>query len=165
MAIVDDVQQTALSAAIQLFKIDLTTTGVSNEVFYFQASSTDDIVFRGNTYTWLPIEISGIQQGSTSQATPLLSLSNIDMRLLTSIINTDDLIGAHLTFIRTFEKYLNNLNDSERFSENTFIVAQKTQQSKVQLNFQLQTLLDRDSLLIPRRRATDNIIEGFGLIN
>lgn len=166
MPISTDVQQTALSAAVELFVIDATNTNLGNTKIYVQPSSSDTITFSGNQYVWMPVEIEGVSNSSSGpQPTPTLRMSNVNMEYLTTLVSFDDLLGAQVTYIRTFEKYLNNQNGSERFSEVKFDIIQKTVQNKTTIEFSLGTLLDRDSLKIPGRRATSDILPGMALIN
>jgi len=165
MAIATDTQQTALPALIELFSIDLSTTGQTSTIHRFQPSSTATISFGGNTYSWIPCEITGVAISSTTQATPTLAVSNVKMDYLASMVNFDDFLGAQLTYIKTFANQVNGQGSGERFSTRTYDIVALSAETKTSISFQLGTILDRDSLKLPARRATSDIIPGIGLSN
>lgn len=157
-------QETSLDPVIELFEIDLTNVGVDRQ-FFFQNSSTDPLIFNGNTYVWIDSAVDGISNSSSQQASPTLALTNVNREFVSNVRAFDDFNGGQLRYTRTFERFLNNNNGSERFSTAQFDIVQKLSQSRTTINFRLGTLLDRDSLMIPRRRATSTLFPGIGLVN
>ena len=132
------------SSLIQLFEIDISEILIgdklektlkdneffnvnipSNNIFRFHNNvvlTNNNIIFQGNTYVAMPIEANGYEINSKGQAaTPKLGLAVKDdgvpeFRQLKSLMrDLEDLIGAKVTRIRTFAKFL----DAENWTDTT----------------------------------------------
>ncbi len=154
----------------------------SNNIFRFHnnviLSSTnnriDDIIFQGNTYVAMPIEVSGYEVNSKGQAaTPKLAIAVSDREVpefahLKSLMrDLEDLVGAKVTRIRTFVKYLDAANqfikankklqeESEPdqfayFTPDVYFVDRKSKETSSQMELELASFINYEKLKIPQR--------------
>lgn len=157
-----------LSGYIELFDIDLTLIG--GDIFrfvpmtYLTVEGTDPpvlkskhVLWQGNAYTPMPIQVTGIEYNGTTEAppTPTMTVSNINRVFRALIISLGDITGATLTRWRTFEKYLDEgaeADDTQHFPVDMYIINQKTEDSKIQIVYSLKSALDMQHVKIPRRQ-------------
>ena len=154
----------------------------SNNIFRFHnnviLSSTnnrvDDIIFQGNTYVAMPIEATGYETNSKGQAaTPKLGLAVKDegvpeFKQLKSLMrDLEDLIGAKITRIRTFVKYLDAANqfikadkklqeESEPdqfafFTPDIYFVDRKSSETSTRLELELASFINYEKIKLPQR--------------
>jgi lambda family phage minor tail protein L len=146
------------SAWVELFELDATAFGGTIFRFCNHLNTTGgNVVFAGLTYTAMPIEVSGwdLSQTGTS-AKPTLSVSNISKVLLSAIISQGDLVGAKLSRIRTFSKFLadgSTPNSTAFIGPDKMIIEQKTFHDRSMIQFQLSSVMDRMGMKLPRRQV------------
>ncbi len=159
------------SALVELFTVDLTTIG-SGSIFRFTPNVKPDhtsVSFGGLTYTALPIEANGFDLTASGPAPkPTLTISNVSGALMAAVVGLGDIVGAKVTRVRTYEKFLDGGSTP---SSTTFIgpdiyfVEQKTAHDNTLIQFQLTSVLDRAGLRLPRRQVlkdpTPQTPEGF----
>lgn len=124
-------------------------------------AGTQPVSFGGTVYQPLPIaaqdwEWSG--QGAIPQ--PKLSVSNVGGVVAGLVIAFDDLIGAKVTRIRTFARYLDGQpqqNSSIMFEPDIFYINRKSLHDKTQIQFELATAFDEMARTIPARKILRNI--------
>ncbi len=182
---------------ITLFEIDfsqialdlnLTTTqeidaGTSNTVFRFHnnvrfitANIANDIIWKNQYYKATPIIAEGFEIASKGTLpTPLLSLAVPDPGvpylaiLKDRIKQLDDLVGAKVTRIRTFAKFLDAANFSpetipEGFEPNDncelprdiYYIDRKSNETKNIIEFELASILDVEGIKLPGRIVIAN---------
>lgn len=184
------------STLIQLFEIDISEILIgdklektlkdseffnvnipSNNIFRFHNNVTltnTNIVFQGNTYIAMPIEASGYETNSKGQAaTPKLGLAVKDdgvpeFRQLKSLMrDLEDLIGAKVTRIRTFTKYLDSTNsfikDNKKllsqsepdpyafFTPDIYFVDRKSSETSTAMELELASFINYDKIKLPQR--------------
>tara|TARA_R100001086_G_scaffold151186_1_gene80422 strand:- start:299 stop:1483 length:1185 start_codon:yes stop_codon:yes gene_type:complete len=154
----------------------------SNNIFRFHNNviltsannRIDDIIFQGNTYVAMPIQAEGYEINSKGQAaTPKLSIAVKDegvqefARLKKLMRDLEDLVGAKVTRIRTFVKFLDASNlfimhnkdlqaESEPdhfafFAPDIYFVDKKSSETKTQIQLELASSINYDKVKLPQR--------------
>lgn len=155
-----------VGAFVDLFHIDMTPVGV-NLHFYFTPSSRTPIAFGGETYNPFPIAISG--KDTNSNGAPgrvTLMVDNITQMVASALISYGDMVGGHVTYLRTFENFLDGKADggtSQSFPVQRYIILQKASFSQQSIEFVLGTELDRPGLMLPRRQCLKTNVGKGGL--
>lgn len=146
------------SPLIELYTLDLTVLGGS--IYRFTNTPNADggvLTFGGFDYTPIPIMTEGWDFTSTgAPPKPKLTVSNVNRTLLADVIGLGDIVGATLTRIRTYAKYLDDqpTADSGSFiGPESYIVEQKTGHNKDFIQWQLTSVMDRLGLMLPRRQV------------
>lgn len=173
MSIQDDVRKSEVPAFIELFEIDLTDTNVDDlqgSVIRVTAmtDSTDlgaiqQVSWGGNDYTPFPIAISGISQSSDgAPARPTLSIANIDKTIGQLAFIYNDVVGAKVTYIRTFEPYLNT-NSRISLPPLKYFISKKSSHTRTGLSFELRSPLDKERAFLPKRQMLKAEFPGLGI--
>ena len=106
--------KTELPQVIDLFTLDISPIlppASSDQSIYRFANwsqvNGQDVVYKTNTYTALPLEADGFELNTSGQlARPTLNFANVGLGI-TALTNTyDDLVGATVQRIRTLSTYL-----------------------------------------------------------
>ena len=158
------------SALVDLYILDASAIGGS--IYHFTAHvmpNYSPVAFGGQTYTAIPIQTTGWDFTATGPAPkPTLAIANPLKVLLGAVISLKDLVGAKLTRIRTFEKYLDGGSspDSSKFiGPDVYFVEQKTVHDNTLIQWQLTSVIDRMGMRLPRRQVlkdpTPQTPEGF----
>lgn len=120
----------------------------------------NSIMFNGNTYVPLPIEIDGFEQSSnTAFPRPRMRVSNILNAVASVMANFNDLLGAEVTRIRTFSQFLDGFPEADpaaKFPDDIFIIDRKVLQNKEVVEWELASILDQEGTLIPGRVVHKN---------
>ena len=118
--------------------------------------ATSKIIWRGNIYYPLPLEISSIDDRGDGSAPSKVSIgiSNVNKFLLAAVLRYGDLLGMKVTRWRTFYKFT-DLGDSPNslmhYPVQQWVVTRKTAQSKSGVSFEMSSPLDRPGLNLPRK--------------
>lgn len=143
----------------------LDCTGIGGSLYRFHPGTNDlgvDVVWQGNTYARMPVEIDGLEQSSKGTLPrPTVRIANMD-GVVSSIIGTlSDLIGAKVTRKRTLAKYLDAVNFPSSYNptadptaawpDETFYIEQKTSETSEVIEWQLVSALDCQGMKLPRR--------------
>jgi len=156
--IASDTQKLAVGDIVTLYELDLTDVG-SSQILYFTESIDDDltpVIF--DTVTYYPIHLDSDGWEVTGQETlprPKLRVSNVLITFVSHINTFNDMIGAKLTRRRTLKKYLDGEPEADaeaQFAPDIFRVRQKTQQTKVAVEFELAPYMDFEDTSIPKRQ-------------
>ena len=184
------------SSLIQLFEIDISEILIgdklektlkdneffnvnipSNNIFRFHNNvvlTNNNIIFQGNTYVAMPIEANGYETNSKGQAaTPKLGLAVKDdgvpeFRQLKSLMrDLEDLIGAKVTRIRTFAKFLDAENWTDTtdkkitaqsepdpyafFAPDIYFVDRKSNETSTLLELELASFINYEKIKLPQR--------------
>lgn len=158
--IVRESNKTTTDNYIELFDLDLQL--FDRGVFRFTTSYPNEmgkvISFNQHEYMSLPIKAEGFEWSGTGQAPrPKLSLSTINPITASMITTYNDLVGATVTRIRTFEKFLDNgstPNPAARFQEDIFKVERKAQLHKYAAEFELVSVVDQENQYLPKNKVT-----------
>lgn len=147
-------------AYLELFDFDATIIGGS--IYYYTNSPTGGlsapILWRGNSYYPLPIEIQGYENKAdgSAPARPQLALSNVNKFMMAAVLTLGDLVGMKVRRWRTFYKFTDSgstPSTSAYFPIDEHFVTKKLPSSiKTNLSFELSGPLDRPGLKLPRRQ-------------
>jgi lambda family phage minor tail protein L len=168
MALQDEIQGLTPTAIVEMFELDATSLGGSINRFHSGLNELGaSVVWKGNTYTPLPIKATGFERtGQGVIPRPTLSVSNISGLISTLIGTFDDLIGAKLTRERTLLKYLDAVNfaagnpDADPavfFPDEVYFVNQKTSENKISIDFELTAAWDVEGVKLPKRQILQNV--------
>lgn len=117
------------------------------------------------TYEPLPIAASGFElSGSNSLPQPKLSISNVYGQMTLYNLDFEDLIGFSVTRIRTYAKYLKAIDDvaqasfdaNAHFTPDTWWFSRKTEETKLGVVYELNSVFDLEGLNLPKRRMYSN---------
>lgn len=156
------------SSIICLYKIDLKAKGS----YMFHAGENgyqNKLVFDSQHYDYFPIKAEGFEvQGDGRLPRPTLTLSNHQGVISLRLGVFKDFINYKVTRIKTFVKYLDNINfpdninpfaepDPEAaFSSDVYYVNKKTNEDDTSVSFELVSLLELQNADIPARRIYSN---------
>lgn len=163
MSIFGDLQKFGLDAIIELFVLDLTRYGEG--LFYFHAGTNQlhgNIVWQGQTYTAIPIEVEGFEVSGTTFPRPKLKLANINGVFSTMTSQMKDLVGCKVTRKRTTSRYLDAVNFTsgnptanplEAYPDDVFYIVRKTAENRMTIEFELGSSLDLNGVMVPKRQV------------
>ncbi len=172
-----DLQQLEPGQLIQLIEVDGQDFGMDKVLRFhahnipaegwasFAADNLPSIIWQGKEYDPHPYELKGFELTSTgSQPTPTLSVGNVANYVTALCIEYDDLVKAKVTIHTTLAKYLDaanwtNGNPSAQADETcervqVFYINAKTQENRSQVDFELCSPFDIQSLKLPSRQIT-----------
>lgn len=180
------------SALIQLFEIDISQIGFNrgvisqneitsqnNTIFRFHNNvklTHSSIFWQNNEYVAAPIMAEDFEiKGRGTLPTPKLSLTVSDdgiptlSRLKDRILQLGDLVGAKVTRIRTFAKFLDATNfyggnvpngyfpnPNAEFPRDVFYIDSKSKEDKSSIVFELGSVLDVQGQKLPGRLVVCN---------
>ncbi|PCK05046.1 MAG: phage minor tail protein L [Alteromonadaceae bacterium] len=118
------------------------------------------VLFDGQPYAPLPCELTGLIKSSAGAIpSPSFKVSNIAGQFVTAALGLDNLVGATITLIRTFDRFLDtgeNPDPLAKFPDEIFIIDQMSSMDKVQIVWQLAAFNDRRGTKLPRRNILRN---------
>jgi lambda family phage minor tail protein L len=156
MTIATENQELNGDAIVTLFILDTSPIGGGNP-FYFtkRMQETEYVSFGGIQYAAIDINANGfLYDGKGAFPTPRLQVSNVGNLLTAVVIELKDLVGAKLTRIRTFAKYLDdgsNPDPDAMYPPDYYVVEQKLNHNKVFIEWQLSSILDQTGRELPGR--------------
>lgn len=146
------------SGLIELYTLDCTNIG--GNVYHFTSNvsaSGSSVSFGGVTYAALPVTTGGWDFSSTgSPPKPSLTVSNVNKTFLYIVITLGDLVGAYVTRVRTFEKYLDGgatPDSSKKIGPDVYVIEQKTSHDNTAITWQMTSIIDRMGTMLPRRQV------------
>ncbi|VUD48404.1 hypothetical protein TDB9533_01227 [Thalassocella blandensis] len=149
-------QQSAYDAVVTLFVID--ATRIEGDIFKFTTGTLggEAVVFDGEPYAPVPCRLTGLAwNGSGHIPSPTFTVSNIAGQFVTSLVGKNNLVGAKLTIIKTFEQFLDdgkNPDPTARFPEEVFYFDQLQSMDNEQITWRLSALFDVRGVKLPRRQ-------------
>lgn len=145
------------SARIVLFDLDITLIG--GPLVHFTEHVKPDqssIFFGGIEYVPVPISAEGFEVSAQgSLPSPRLRISNVLGVAASLLQNNENLLGAQVTRIVTYEKFLDGGSEADpnaHFLKDIFIIDRKSEHNNVQIEFELRSLLDQQGSFIPKRQ-------------
>jgi len=162
MSLLGELQRFDQSAVIELFEIDTTLRG--GGISHFHAGTNEiktGVIWQGQTYLPLPLQVTGFEMSGTTFPRPKLSLANISGVFSTVVRQFNDLVGCKVTRKRTLAMYLDaanftdgnpTANPNEHFNDDIFYVVRKTGENKVAIEFELGSSLDLQGVMLPKRQ-------------
>lgn len=153
--IINDLQSSSGESLVELFDLE-----VNEQVtlrFHAGVDETyQEVVFDGNTYTPLPIQLEGVEVLSDGPGTrPTLTLANVTVLFKTLLndnnLRMDALIGLKLTRRRTFEKYLGDPEELFEFPKASYIIDRIAAETSLAVEFELASPFDVEGVKLPSR--------------
>lgn len=156
---IDLERQDGTSPYIELFTLNATNIG--GGIYRLTPMTKADgnpVKFNNIDYYPLPIQTEGWEFDATGKPNrPTITVSNVNYDLLAGIISLGDLIGATLTRVRTFERFLDHgstPDPSQTLPADIMIIDQKTLHNKEQITWTLTSFVDQFGIMLPRRQVT-----------
>lgn len=153
------------SAYIELLEIHIPITIIPETVidtprdFYF--CNSGNITFKGKDYIAFPFKLTGLEQLSTgAPPRPKLTLATIDRTLSILSFKYNDIVGATVTYIRTFEAYLSKELGSYPI---TLEMYRKESHNRTGMVFELRYPTDRERDYLPKQQMLRNRFPGLGV--
>lgn len=173
MTIAQDILKSEVPAFIELFDIDLSSTNIPelvNSVLRLtpMTDSTDlanihNISFGGQSYLPFPIQITGIAMASDgAPPRPQIAVANITKQIGALAFQYSDIIGATVTYTRTFATYLNTANKIS-LPPLKYFIAKKISHNKNGLSFELRDFRDKERAFLPKRQMLKKDFPGLGI--
>jgi lambda family phage minor tail protein L len=155
--------KTQMPEVIDLFTLDISTllpAGSTDQSIYrfcnWSQTDGDDIIYRTNTYTAVPMQASGFELNTSGKLErPSITFANVGLTI-TALTNTySDLVGASISRIRTLTTYLDGAPGADPdayWGPDEWVVEQKTNETKLAVVFQLAVPFDLEGRSLPGRR-------------
>lgn len=162
MPITADIQGLEPGGLIELFELDSSQLGGSVLRFHSHLQS-GEITWNGLVYSPWPISSQGFERtGDAQQPSPTITVSNVDGSISALCIFLGDLCGAKVTRHRTLAQYLDGQPGADPTAEmpkEIWIVNQKTQETNVQVEFTLSSVLDFSGRRLPARQVVATLCQ------
>jgi lambda family phage minor tail protein L len=148
---------------VQLFTLDATVLG--GPVLRFTPNiyaNGGSLMFGGSAFAPLPMDFTGwdeLTQSSGDNGTqprPQLVVGNASKTLLSYVVSLGDLVGAKITRVRTFQKYLDgqsNPDTSQILPADVYLFSQKTNHTNQSITWELTSPMDLPSAQLPARQV------------
>lgn len=152
-----DTQQLEQDAIVEMFELDLREMGEGILRFCSGPVDGHPVKFNGYSYQPVPVQAEGFKwDGQGTLPSPTLTLSVMEPTLASLIRQADDLVGAPITRIRTFRKYLDDSPGSDpqaKFPDEVFSIERKTKHNSQMAEFELAVSFDQRGKKIPGRQV------------
>jgi lambda family phage minor tail protein L len=181
---VSELQKINPSSIVELFELEVTAALHGADFTYrFHAGINDvgsghqNIVWDGNQYSKLPIEVEGFEYNAETGTLPRpkVRVANL-LGGITAIlldVNTttagNDLTGAKLTRIRTLVRYIDAANfeggtnpfgtpdATAKLPDEVYYVARKVAENRDLVEFELAAVFDLAGVRAPKRQCSSNL--------
>lgn len=161
MTVQTDIQSFDSGELVTLFELDTSIYDGSVHRFCSSVDNGASVVWAGNTYPPFPVEAEGFERNGKGQLPqPILRIADPSGAIYSLIRNYKDLIGATVTVIRTFRKYLDGeetADTSAKFPDEVYQIERKSAQNRFMTEFTLSALVDMQGLKLPKRIVLKNI--------
>ena len=187
-----EVHELSPDTLITLYEIDISDIKVNMDlrqnllleadIFCFhnmEITQGKKIIYDGKTFFAMPVVAEGFEMVSSGELPrPKLSIPSLQAireketefstdypwnNLKRAVLELDNLVGAKVTRIRTFAKYLDSTNEipgtatdpdpKAQFPRDTFYIDAKTLEDKNGLQFELTTFTDMENFKLPGRHV------------
>jgi lambda family phage minor tail protein L len=161
-AVAAEVQRLSTDALVHLYTLDATGIGI-DLVLRWTPSVIDGstvpraLSFDGIQYTPYPIEAEGFEwRGKGPAPRPRVRVSNIGNVAGSLIVGYDDLVGAKVTRLRTFARFLDgfpNADPTSFIEPDVWFIERKVTHNPVQIEWELSSILDQQGRRLPGRQC------------
>jgi lambda family phage minor tail protein L len=162
-----DLPKLAPGDVIELFVLDCSPLGGAVYRFHNGVNQFGtDVVWKGNAYSRFPVEAEGFERrGQGTQPRPALRIANVTGLVGALARQSNDLVSAKVTRIRTLARYLDAVNftagnpladPNVEISRDLWIVDRKSVENKLMVSFELAGAVDLIGLRLPRRQIIAN---------
>jgi lambda family phage minor tail protein L len=184
-ALVTELLKFSPDTLLEFFVLDLTpiveyyasksiTISPTRYYFYNGVNQREDggstnIVWQGNTYAKMPIEMDFINTTSGGELPrPTIKIGDNARILLPLLLSYADLVGCNIIRKRTFLKFLDAVNfnggtspytpdPTACFPDETLRIERKSSETKNTIEFELAVAWDVEGILLPRRLVVANL--------
>ncbi len=158
-------QSLSPDALVELFTLDTSMLtniyGVAGtgSVYNWTAGSLNgaSVSFGGVVYAPMPIETAGFEwNGQGKLPRPTLKVANISGLATGLVIEYGDMLGARVTRLRTFAKFLDGkptADSSAHYEPDEFRVDRKSVQNKHYVEWELAADFDQQNIRLPKRQV------------
>ena len=156
MSIREHIQRSSLGAEVVLFELDLTIFGEGVLRFTSATENSSAIQFGGVNYSPYPIVASGFEvttDGPLPQ--PTLTVANVTGLFNALVEQHNDLEGAVLRRIRTYERFLDNGPDPDPTATrppDVYELSQKTHHDNESIQWRCVSQIDQEGVTLPNRK-------------
>lgn len=166
MTIAQDAQAQVAPDYIELFILDLTAIpGLGASIYYLTPSSGTSVIWNSQTFIPWALNIEGIDiSADGAPSRPKLNIGNLDANKLIGSLafQYSDIIGASVTYIRTFSTYLGGAG-SISMSPLKYTISKKLGHTRQSISFELRTPIDRERAYLPNRQMLKSDFPGLGV--
>jgi len=148
-------QQTEVGAYVELFSLDATPLG--GIIHYWtpsRPSSAVPIIWRGNTYTSVDVQVEGFEKTTAgAMPRPRISIGNADNVVGALLTVYGDLLGCTVTRTKTLYEFLDDqpgADPEQYWPLDIYKVERKVSVTKSMAVMELSTALDNASAKLPR---------------
>ncbi|MCZ4269023.1 phage minor tail protein L [Rhodobacteraceae bacterium G21628-S1] len=167
----EELESFAVGDIVELFTVDATRIGGAQYLFAPTSVQAPDgsfvaPTFGGNTYMVIPFESQGwdfAAGGTLPQPTIRFMMAREDgdgltvaSYLLSLLSSLDDMLGAKVLRVQTLRKFLDDgeePNPQAHMGIEVYTIARKSNQTPDFVEFQLQSALDMEDVVLPRRQV------------
>ena len=163
--LLQEAQKLAPDALVELYSLD--TTLLTNiygqpglgDVFNFCAGTLNSapVRFNGIVYSPAPIEATGFEwSGQGKLPMPKLKIAAISGLAAGLTYQFGDLLGAQVTRLRTFARFLDGQPEADPtavFEPDVFRIDRKSTQNKHYVEFELAAAFDQQGVRLPKRQV------------
>ncbi|CAO3459797.1 Phage minor tail protein [Azospirillum argentinense] len=151
-----EIQKPQPSAYVTLFQLDLTALGGIVYAFTQSQHETAALRYGGVEYTPIDIEAEGFEwNGTGSLPTPKIRVANVNRAFSALVGAYGDLLGAQVTRIRTFRRFLDGEPEADAAAHlplDVYRIERKATHNKVFIEWELAAVLDQEGRLLPGRQ-------------
>ena len=145
------------SELVELYVLDAMVLGGDLYPFTPMTEGGQAVVFNGLTYYPLPVQFEGMEvTGDGRLPRPRMRVANVNLTFVGLVNAYNDAVGAKVTRIRTFRKYIDGHAEADanaQFPADVFFIEQKVLQTKTYIEWELVSPLDIGSLMLPRNQC------------
>lgn len=161
------------SSLLDLFQLDSRFVSVNGARYLFTAgvnAKYTQVIFNGEIYTPFPIELSGFEiDGSGGIPRPKLRASNINGFMSQFLLTQGDMVGAKLTRIRVYARFIDNANfpggsnpwgtpdPSAAYEPEIYYVNRKVTENPDYVELECVTPFELDNVQLPNRPILSTI--------
>jgi lambda family phage minor tail protein L len=149
-------QKTALGARVVLYQIDLSSFGLEDFFITGGPDGGTAVSFGGQLFSPWPVRAEGFEVTTGKLPTPLFTLANIGDILNPIVELNNDLIGAKLTRIRTYDRYLDSgvePNGDAHLPLDVYEFASLETHDDEIVSWRLTALIDQEGVKLPGRQC------------
>lgn len=158
------------TALLSLFVLDLAPIGLNTQYYFVDMASANyqNIVFGGTTYVAFPVVIKDFgYDGQGGIIRPKLSVSNINGFVSNLLLQNQDLVGANISLIRVFARFIDAVNfpggispytpdPAAAYAPETYYINRKSQENQDLVEWELATAFELDNRRLPSRICLAN---------
>lgn len=179
-----ELQKINPSSIVELFELE-TTVALHGSAYTYRfhagtnaLTTNGNIVWDGNTYTKLPIEVEGFEYGGQGQLPrPRVRVANLLGSITAILLDVNettpgnDLTGAKLTRIRTLVRYIDAVNFADEtnpygtpdttavFPSEIYYLSRKTVENRDVVEFEAAASFDLAGVRSPKRQCLANMCQ------